>query len=99
MAALIMQSPPLREAMGDIAEMRLTLQARTEDVADAVEHGRAPGPIHVTTLPDHERIEDLLLAALRQLVAADEAARRLAAYEPPLHRRKNSTNDSYAPHV
>jgi uncharacterized membrane protein YccC len=80
-AALIMQSPPVPDVMGDIAEMRLNLQAKAEDAADAIENGRVPAADHVSAPPDYSRIEGLLYGASRQLSVVAEAARGLAARE------------------
>ncbi len=83
-AALILQSPPVPEAKGHIAEMRLNLQARAEHAADAIENGRVPAADHVSAPPDCSRIEGLLYGASRQLSVVAEAARGLAARESPL---------------
>ena len=83
-AALIMQSPPVPEAMARIADMRPDLQAKFEDAADAIEHGRSPAASHVTAPPGHSGIEDSLFGALRQLSVVTEAARSLAARKPLL---------------
>jgi uncharacterized membrane protein YccC len=80
-AALIMQSPPVPEAMARIADMRPDLHAKFEDAADAIEHGRSLAASHVTAPPGHSWIEGSLLGALRQLSVATEAARSLAASE------------------
>ena len=80
-AALIMQSPPVPEAMARIADMRPDLHAKFEDAADAIEHGRSLAASHVTAPPGHSWIEGSLLGALRQLSVATEAARSLAARE------------------
>lgn len=82
-AALIMQSPTVPEAMGRISEMRLNLQARTEDAADAIEDGRVPAACHVPVPPDYSRVEGLMYGALRQLSVVAEAARGLAARKSP----------------
>jgi hypothetical protein len=80
-AALIMQSPPVPEAMARIADMRPDLHAKFEDAADAIEHGRSLAASYVTAPPGHSWIEGSLLGALRQLSVATEAARSLAASE------------------
>ena len=77
MAALIMQSPPVPEAMPRIADMRPDLQAKFEDA----EHGRSLAASHVTAPPGHSWIEGSLFGALRQLSVVTEAARSLAAPE------------------
>jgi uncharacterized membrane protein YccC len=84
MAALIMQSPPMPEAMARIADMLPNLRAKSEDAADAIEHGRSPAAAHVTAPPGHSWIEGLLYGALRQLSVVTEAARSLAGRKPLL---------------
>jgi uncharacterized membrane protein YccC len=77
-AALIMQSPPVPEAMARVADMHANLQAKFDDAADAIEHGRSPAASHVTAPPGHSWIEGSLHGALRQLSVVIEAARSLA---------------------
>jgi uncharacterized membrane protein YccC len=77
-AALIMQSPPVPEAMARVADMHANLQEKFDDAADAIEHGRSPAASHVTAPPGHSWIEGSLHGALRQLSVVIEAARSLA---------------------
>jgi hypothetical protein len=60
------------------------LWAKSEDAADAIEHGRSPPAAHVTAPPGHSWIEGLVYGALRQLSVVTEAARSLAGREPLL---------------
>jgi uncharacterized membrane protein YccC len=83
MAALVVQSPPVPEAMARIAGIRPYLQGTAEAAADAIEHGRAPAAGSAKTLPHRSQIEILLNGVLRQLSVVSEAARRLAVPERP----------------
>jgi hypothetical protein len=58
--------------------MHANLQAKFDDAADAIEHGRSPAASHVTAPPGHSWIEGSLHGALRQLSVVIEAARSLA---------------------